>query len=195
MLRQSSPSAPTPNPKTQIAQRNIAVPIPPRASNRNTALPAQPAPLFAIAKSHHVAAQNPHRRHHRRRQLGPRFPPLRLFGRLPPWTPASVRLLTAVSGRRPKTLNSSGSFKSHEVGIVRFQRANGASTAQRQLTRAGFSAGSRARARPLLFQRAEGCASSAGKPIASQEGHDRSISGRCARIEGAGARPPCGHSR
>jgi len=42
-------------------------------------------------------------RHQRRCELPPRFPPSRLFG-----TPASVRPLTPVTGRRPKTLNESG---------------------------------------------------------------------------------------
>src|SRR6202008_2131230 len=48
---------------------------------------------------------NPHRSSapHRRAPSGPRFPPLRLLGRLPPQpTPPSVR------GRHPRTLNRLG---------------------------------------------------------------------------------------
>ena len=96
----SQPSAPTPTAKTQIARRDIVVPIPSRPTDRNTALPAQPAPLFAIPRSDQIPAPNPHSLIPAPATTPPRFPPLRLFGRLPPYA-----RLTPVSGRRPKTLN------------------------------------------------------------------------------------------
>jgi hypothetical protein len=56
----------------------------------------------AHIESRRPQRSNPHRSSapHRRAPSGPRFPPLRLLGRLPP-----ERVAPFISGRRPRTLN------------------------------------------------------------------------------------------
>jgi hypothetical protein len=72
----------------------------------------------ASAPSHHLRLSNPHRSSapHDRAPSCPRFPPLRLLGRLPPEpTPPSVR------GRHPRTLNKMRRGRPREIGPLRTQ--------------------------------------------------------------------------
>ena len=87
----------------QITQRGITVPIAP-AATRTTVAAICSAVLacLELEKSKQTPALNPHSPTPPPAQTPPRFPPSRLFGRLPPCIAR-----TPVTGRRPKTLNES----------------------------------------------------------------------------------------
>src|SRR5262249_3406713 len=92
-------SAPPLTLKPQIAYRATAVPVPPTATTTSAALIPQPQSLSETGKSDQTLASNPHRLTPPPAQTPPRFPPLRLFGRLPPCTPSPPM---HAAGRNPK---------------------------------------------------------------------------------------------
>src|SRR5207244_2989604 len=78
------------------------VPLLHTATKTNAAVIAQPSSLFETGRSGHTPA-NPHRLRPLPAQTPPAVSSLEAFR-----TPASEYLITPVTGRRPKTLNSSG---------------------------------------------------------------------------------------
>src|SRR5215475_5144361 len=84
MLSRRQPSAPASTPKTQIIRADITLPSPPGATDTTIAALARPPSLSEIGKSNQKRALNPHIPTPPLAQTPPRFPPSRLFGRLPP---------------------------------------------------------------------------------------------------------------
>jgi hypothetical protein len=99
-LRQSQLSAPPATAKTQIALDKATVPIRYTAIKANAAVITQPSSPFETESPGHPPALNPHRLTLLPAQTPPAVSSFEAFP-----TPASVRSLTPVSGRRPKTLN------------------------------------------------------------------------------------------
>src|SRR5689334_22225707 len=98
-----APSAPTPTAKTQIARRDIVVPIPPTATNRKYRPTGAAGGLVRNPRSDQIPAPNPHSLTPPPATTPPRFPPLRLFGRLPPYARSHLCLAGV---RKPLTASS-----------------------------------------------------------------------------------------
>src|SRR6516165_6218502 len=101
MLSRRQPSAPPSTSKTQITRRDITLPSPPAATDTTIAALARPPSLSEIGKSNQTRALNPHSPTPPLAQTPPRFPPSRLFGRLPP-SPSSRPCPAGV--RKPLTI-------------------------------------------------------------------------------------------
>jgi hypothetical protein len=128
-LCQPKLSAPPSTDKTQIPHCKTTVLILHTVTKTNPAVITQPSSLFQTGGSGPTSTLNPHRPTPLPAQTPPRFPPLRLFGRLP-----SERVALSVTGRRPKTLNKTGRLtwltsRPRKGGIERFgaHDANGRS--------------------------------------------------------------------
>src|SRR6516225_2517631 len=132
MLSRRQPSAPPSTSKTQITRGYITLPSPPAATDTTIAALARPPSLSEIGKSNQTRALNPHSPTPPLAQTPPRFPPSRLFGRLPPSPssrpcPAGVRkplttLTTPAISLEPR--NGGGSAPSshslRKVGTVAY---------------------------------------------------------------------------
>ena len=86
-LSRRQPSAPPSTAKTQIARRNLTFSSAARAADSTVAVLARPPSQSEIKKSNQTLALNPHRSTPASVRTPPRFPPSRLFGRLPPCIP------------------------------------------------------------------------------------------------------------
>jgi hypothetical protein len=87
-LRQPQLSGPPSIAKRQSAHYKTTVPILRTATKPNAAVIIHPSSLFETERSGHAPALNPHRPTPLPAQTPPRFPPSRLFGRLPPCIPS-----------------------------------------------------------------------------------------------------------
>src|ERR1700758_2693608 len=91
-LRPQQLSAPASITKTQITQHGITVPVAPTVLKTTVAALAQPSLPIKSQKSHQTPALNLHSLTPPPVRTPPRFPPSRLFGRLPPRLPSRLRL-------------------------------------------------------------------------------------------------------
>src|SRR5947207_928508 len=92
MLSRRQPSAPPSSKKTQFSQRDTTRPAAPRPTKitfEPLTRPASPAESDEATQS---LALNPHKLIPPPPHTPPRFPPSRLFGRLPPCIPSRLRM-------------------------------------------------------------------------------------------------------
>src|SRR6516225_7189198 len=91
-FRRQPPSAPPAADQTWSTKYHITAPVPSRAAKTSARLVAQPSSCPEPANQIKQRRQIPHRPTPASVRTPPRFPPSRLFGRLPPCTPSRLCL-------------------------------------------------------------------------------------------------------